>query len=54
MKHRKSGAVLTLLLVLPAFAQASMFAGETLDTVANVMAWVKLIVAPGSPHFFRQ
>jgi CBS domain containing-hemolysin-like protein len=46
MNHRKSGAVLTLLLALPAFAQASMFAGETLDTVANVLAWVVLIIAP--------
>ena len=46
MNHRKSSTVLILLLALPAFAQASMFAGETLDTVANVLAWVVLIIAP--------
>jgi hypothetical protein len=39
-------ALLLLPLVLPANAHASMFKGEALDTVANVMAWVVLIVAP--------
>jgi Protein of unknown function (DUF3302) len=39
-------AVLTALCLLPALAQASMFQGEALDTVANVMAWVVLIIAP--------
>jgi CBS domain containing-hemolysin-like protein len=46
MNHRKAGAILTVLLSLPAFAQASMFKGETLDAVANFMAWVVLIIAP--------
>jgi hypothetical protein len=31
---------------LPAQAQASMFQGETLDKVADVMAWAVLIIAP--------
>jgi CBS domain containing-hemolysin-like protein len=31
---------------MPALAQASMFKGETLDTVANIGAWVVLIIAP--------
>lgn len=35
-----------LLLFLPASAHASLFHGETLDKVADVMAWVVLIVAP--------
>jgi Protein of unknown function (DUF3302) len=39
-------AVLTALCLLPALAQASMFQGEALDTVANVLAWIVLIVAP--------
>jgi CBS domain containing-hemolysin-like protein len=30
----------------PALAQASLFQGETLDAVANVMAWVVLVIAP--------
>jgi len=32
--------------VLPFEAQASIFQGEALDTVANVMAWVVLVVVP--------
>jgi len=32
--------------MLPLLAHASMFKGEALDTVANVMAWVVLIIAP--------
>lgn len=32
--------------MLPGLAQASMFKGEALDTVANAMAWVVLIIAP--------
>jgi len=51
MNHRKSPAFLltilpTVLLALPGIAQASMFKGEALDTVADVMAWVVLIIAP--------
>lgn len=33
-------------LLLPAYAQASMFKGEALDAVADVMTWVVLIIAP--------
>jgi CBS domain containing-hemolysin-like protein len=33
-------------LVLPSRAHASMFHGETLDSVANVIAWFALIIAP--------
>jgi hypothetical protein len=39
-------AVLVALCLLPALAQASMFQGETLDMVANIAAWVVLIIAP--------
>jgi CBS domain containing-hemolysin-like protein len=40
------GAALIALCALPAFAQASMFKGEALDTAADIMAWVVLIIAP--------
>jgi CBS domain containing-hemolysin-like protein len=40
------GALLTLLLLLPSPAHASIFKGEMLDQVADVMTWVVLIVAP--------
>src|SRR4029077_13922318 len=33
-------------LALPSRAHASMFQGETLDSIANGIAWVVLIVAP--------
>jgi len=39
------GALLALLL-LPSHAHASMFKGEALDTAADVLTWVVLIVAP--------
>jgi hypothetical protein len=39
-------AALTTLCLLPALAHASMFQGEALDSVANVMSWVVLIIAP--------
>jgi hypothetical protein len=35
-----------LAIALPADVHASMFKGETLDAVADVLAWVVLIVAP--------
>ncbi|HET6566047.1 MAG TPA: DUF3302 domain-containing protein [Xanthomonadales bacterium] len=35
-----------LLALLPTLAQASIFAGETLDKVADVAAWVVLVIAP--------
>lgn len=34
------------LLAVPSHAHASMFEGETLDAIANVISWVVLIVAP--------
>jgi heme/copper-type cytochrome/quinol oxidase subunit 2 len=40
------GALLAGLLLLPSSAHASMFKGETLDTVADVLTWIVLIVAP--------
>ncbi|MBE2215359.1 MAG: DUF3302 domain-containing protein [Opitutaceae bacterium] len=39
-------ALLALVALAPAPAHASMFHGETLDAIADVMAWVVLIVAP--------
>src|SRR5712671_7276683 len=33
-------------LALPSRAQASLFHGETLDSIANGIAWVVLIIAP--------
>src|SRR5947199_4337175 len=33
-------------LALPSRAHASMFHGETLDSVANVIAWFALLIAP--------
>jgi hypothetical protein len=41
-----SGALLLLLMLLQSHAHASMFKGEALDTVADVMAWVVLVIAP--------
>lgn len=41
-----SGALLVLLMILPSYAHASMFQGETLDKVADVMSWVVLVIAP--------
>ena len=35
-----------LLLAAPTHAHASMFHGETLDSLANGIAWVALIIAP--------
>jgi hypothetical protein len=37
---------ITVAILLPSGAQASMFGGETLDKVADVLAWVVLVVAP--------
>jgi len=37
---------LALGLAAPSTARASMFQGETLDTVADVLSWVVLVVAP--------
>src|SRR5262245_34303672 len=35
-----------LLLASPARAHASLFHGETLDAIANAIAWVAIIIAP--------
>lgn len=43
--RRQLGA-LALLLLLPLQAHASIFKGEALDTAADVMAWIVLIIAP--------
>jgi len=40
------GAILALMWTLPLPAQASMFKGEALDKMADVLTWVVLIVAP--------
>lgn len=37
---------LVLMGLTPTFAQASMFKGEALDTAADIMSWVVLVVAP--------
>jgi hypothetical protein len=39
-------AFILLLMLFQSHAHASMFSGEALDTVADVMAWVVLIIAP--------
>ena len=41
-----TGAFIFLLMLFQSHAHASMFSGEALDTVADVMAWVVLIIAP--------
>jgi hypothetical protein len=41
-----SGALLSLLMLFQSHAYASMFEGEMLDTVADVLTWVVLVVAP--------
>jgi hypothetical protein len=41
-----AAAGITVAILLPSGAQASMFGGETLDKVADVLAWVVLVVAP--------
>jgi len=41
-----SGALLLSLMLFHSYAHASMFKGEALDNVADVMSWVVLIIAP--------
>jgi hypothetical protein len=41
-----TGALVSLLVLFQSHAHASMFKGEALDTVADVMAWVVLVIAP--------
>ncbi len=45
-KSAAIGAALLAMLAMPS-AHASMFTGETLDAVANGMAWFVLLVMPG-------
>ena len=40
------GLLFTAFMLCTAPAHASMFQGETLDTVANVMSWVVLVIVP--------
>ena len=40
------GVFVALLMLLPPPANASIFKGEALDTAADVLAWVVLIIAP--------
>jgi CBS domain containing-hemolysin-like protein len=46
VKDLAAGALPILLVMQPVPAQASMFKGETLDAVANVIAWVVLLIVP--------
>jgi len=41
-----TGAIMSLLMSFSSYAHASMFSGEALDSVADVMAWVVLVIAP--------
>lgn len=45
-RHRWLAVLLLTALVWPARAHASFLHGETLDTLANILAWVVLIIAP--------
>lgn len=44
--RRLSAGMLIALIALPTHAHASIFKGEALDKVADVMTWVVLVVAP--------
>ena len=44
--RRAQSAPLALLLLLSAPARASLFKGEALDTAADVLTWVVLVIAP--------
>jgi Protein of unknown function (DUF3302) len=46
LRPRWIAAVPLVLLLHPLTAHASMFHGETLDTVADVLTWVVLVIAP--------
>lgn len=39
-------ALLALLLTAPTHAHASLFKGDTLDSIANGISWVVLVIAP--------
>jgi CBS domain containing-hemolysin-like protein len=48
--RKRGGAMLSLILLgfvlWPSSTHASMFQGETLDSIANGIAWVVLVIAP--------
>ena len=46
LRHWSPGVLLALLALLPLHAHASMFKGEALDAVADVLTWIVLVVAP--------
>ena len=46
LRHWWQGAIVAVAMLVPDYAHASIFHGETLDQVANVLAWVVLVVAP--------
>jgi len=46
IKSRMKLALLILLMSLTANAHASLFKGEALDTVADVLTWIVLVIAP--------
>jgi hypothetical protein len=50
LRHRRYGHFVPFIafafLALPSRAHASLFQGETLDSIANGIAWVVLIIAP--------
>ena len=45
-RRRFAIRVSTALLLFPGMAQAAFLQGEALDTAANIMSWVVLVVAP--------
>ncbi len=48
LRHARAVAptLLALLLTAPTRAHASLFQGETLDSIANGISWVVLVIAP--------
>ena len=46
LRRWSPGGVLALVALLPLHAHASMFKGEALDTAADVLTWIVLVVAP--------
>lgn len=46
LRHWSPGGLLALVALLPLHAHASLFKGEALDTAADVLTWIVLVVAP--------
>ena len=46
LRPRGLAAGLLAMMLLPARAHASIFQGEALDTMANVLSWAVLVIAP--------